>query len=707
MGPENGSDMEPYNCCYTLAQLCMAPGDKTVVSFQPWNNDNVSFTRITDQIRRKGRLSFIEAGEEERPRPDDTWLSVEVVGERLDGGGEAVAWYEGVIYIKWRLTKEDQGFLLDGDWSLNSIACRGNNDDDQFIVEVMTNMVWTLAELCATPGDKTVVSFHRVNKDNVLFIRITDQMRRKGRLFFIEEGRPRPDDTWLSVEVYGERLDGAGVRVAWYGGVIHFKQRMTKEDQKYEDWSLNSIVCHGNSDGDKFIVEVMTNMIYEPSLDDLLKTKTSVEFRCALAYFTEDDRAEEDWKLFNDHMSTRAKKESKKGSMLLWMRSGSSYHFFEKLDRNKFRFALDVFAYQKDGAQTRCFSGPVQFSDRTDQLTRGNVNDFVTNKKLQIGVSFSLVTGLPWTNARFGDRWEFNAVKKKEMLAKPAHAPSNRGTDSAEEELEYAEGNDGEDSVEELKKARKSRLKRVKMAQPKGLVSSQSFGSNQRPPVSVEAVAQLSINGSVSYRAISDELIAPPRRYLTFTDEVVPKEMMNKAVNIAGFCREDDIRELFRYRLSTKQNVLWLYKHIVEIAQMSGPGQVLVLKESVRRAMYSMNDSEFGLSLLDQYFTACVMKDSKNVLRSFHWSEHPFLKVFLELMRIDANNMNLQTFMSLACVSRNPGREWHDVALDFVKVWPLLKQFSDVFLCGFDLYALLDSPQKTMVSLVKRTVTCM
>jgi hypothetical protein len=381
-------DIKPLNGCATLAELCMTPGVKTVVSFHLVNRDNESLTHITDQMRRKGRLFFVEEGDEPRPSLDDTWQSLEVIGERLDGGDEAVACYSGVIHFKWRLTVKDQDFLSKKDWSLNSVFCHGNNDGNKFIVEVMNNKVCTLAELCTTAGVKTVASFHLVNRDNESLTHVTDQMRREGRLFFVEEGEERslrPDDTWLSVEVIGKRLNGNGVLVACYVGVIHFKQRLTKEDQEFlsdEDWSLNSIVCHGNNDDDTFIVEVMTNMVYEPSLDDLLKTKTSVEFRCALAYFTEDDRAEEDWRSFNDHMSMRAKTESKKNGMLLWMRSGSSYHFFEKLDRNKARFALDVFAYQKVGTQTRFFSGPVQFSERTDQLTRGDVNDFVTNKKV-------------------------------------------------------------------------------------------------------------------------------------------------------------------------------------------------------------------------------------------------------------------------------------------------------------------------------------
>ena len=547
----------------------------------------------------------------------------------------------------------------------------------------------TLVELCMTPGVKTVVSFSLVNGDNIEALKyITDQMRREGRLFFVEEGeerRLRPDDTWRSLEVIGDRFDGDGEAVACYSGVIHFKWRLTKEDHDFlsdEDWSLNSIVCHGNNDDDTFIVEVMTNMVCEPSLDDLLKTKTSVEFRCALAYFTEDDQAEEDWKSFNDHMSTRT---SKKNGMLLWMRSGSSYHFFEKLDRNKLRFALDVFAYQKVGNRTRFFSGPVQFTERTDQLTKGDVNDFVTNKKLQIGVSFSVVTGLPWTNARFDDRWEFNAVKKKEKIAKPAYAPSNRGKDSAKEEPEHAEGNDGKESAEEeerlqeIRQIRQARQKRPKISigEPNGLVLFESFGSNERRSASVEAVAQLSVNGLVSYRSMSDEVIVSPRRYLTQHDVVY--KLMTKAADIAGFCREDDIRELFRYGLEGKQNLRWLYNHIGQIAKKSGPRQVSVLNASVQRVMYIMNNNTIGAMLFRLFLAPDVaeVKGAQMTVESIgaNWQKKASLL-----------KESLERSECVQCVNlfQNQMLDNWDLstyARPLVEVWPDSKPCFDLFTC--------------------------
>lgn len=660
---------EPENGCNTLVELCMTPGVKTVVSFSLVNADDVSFTRIINHIRRKGILFFVEEGDEPRERPPDTWRSLEVIGDRFDGDGEAVACYSGVIYFKWRLTEKDHDVLSNDHWSLNSIYCHGNNGDNKFIVDLMTNnMVCTLAELCTTPGIKTVASFHPVNRDFESLTNITDQMRREGRLFFVEEGEersPLPNDTWLSVEVIGKRLNGNGVPVAWYVGIIHFKQRLTKEDHDVlsdEDWSLNSIVCHGNNDGDTFIVEVMTNMVCEPSLDDLLRTKTSVEFRSVLVDLLDasrdlpEHRATYDWQLFENLVSGRS---AKKRSILLRMRCGSSNHFFRVLDSSDRRFALDVFAYQKVGNRTRFFSGPVQFSTHNDRLTRaGPEIEFAANGGQLMPFDLLLLPGKAWDNAKVGDRWEFNAVMNS--AKSPPFAAGNDRVDSGEEER-----------LQEIRQIRQARQKRQKiLTEPNGLVL---FESYERRSASVEAVAQLSVNGLVSYRSMSDELIVSPRRYLSQHDVV--SKLMTKAADIAGFCREDDIRELFAYGLEGKQNLRLLYNHIGQIAKKSGPRQVLALNASVWRVIYAMNNNTIGAMLFCLFLAPAEVKGMMAETIGANWQRRAnLLKESLE-SRECVRYVNLfqkQMFDNLKLLAyTRPSLE----------IWPDVKPCFDLFIC--------------------------
>lgn len=526
----------------------------------------------------------------------------------------------------------------------------------------------TLAQLCVAPGDKTVVSFAPVNSDNVSLTCIVDLMSRKGRVFFIEAGeerRPCPDGTWLSVEVVGERLDGNGVAVAWHDGVIHFNQRLTEEDQNFlsdEDWSLNFIVCHGKNEGDNFIVDVVTNIVYESSLDDLLDTMTSMELHCALDDLPKH-RATYDWQLFENLVSGRT---TKKRSMLLWMRCGSSNHFFRDIDSSDRRFALDVFAYQKVGNRTRFFSGPVQFSAHNDRLTRaGPEIEFANNGGSLISFDLLLLPGKSWTDAKVDNRWEFNAVMKKKDV--PAESP-------------YATGNDRKEIVEEeLEKARKSRRdqKRPKIlrTEPNGLDLLQSFGSNERP---LEAVAQISVNGLVSYRAMSDEVIVSPRRYLSQHD--VMSKLMTKAADIAGFCREDDIRELFLHGLEAKQNLRWLYMHIGQIAKMSGPRQVSALNASVRRVMYAMNNNTIGVLLFRLFLAPIVVEvtGTQMMVESIgaNWLKKAnLLKNSLELAE---HVKHVDLFQNQ---STSDNWDLSTIYEPFVEVWPDSQPYFDLFTC--------------------------
>jgi hypothetical protein len=381
---------------------------------------------------------------------------------------------------------------------------------------------------------------------------------------------------------------------------------------------------------DSYNVELVTDMDYVPSLDDLLsdKTTTSVEFRCALDYLP-INRAEDDLKAFEDEISKRTT-----NSMLLWLRCGSSNHFFSNLNANKSRFALDVFAYQKVGTQTRLFSGPVQCSAQNQQLCKGCAElEFFANEGFLMSVHFSTTTGKHLKeHAKVGDRWEFNAVvKKKEPVKSP-----------------YAVGHNGNDSAKEVEKARKSRGQKRPKIEPNGLV------------------------------LIADEVIVSPRRYLSQHD--VMSKLMTKAADIAGFCREDDIRELFLHGLEAKQNLRWLYMHIGQIAKMSGPRQVSALNASVRRVMYALNNNTIG-ALLFRLFLAPIVAEvtgPQMMVESIgaNWLKKAnLLKNSLELAEhvkhVDLfQNQSTSDYWDLSTIYE-----------PFVEVWPDSQPYFDLFTC--------------------------
>lgn len=537
--------------------------------------------------------------------------------------------------------------------------------DSRWMDEVDVDTRDTLAELSTANGNKTTVSFLKADNNEEALKRLLSRMKRGSRLFFVEGDEPPDDETWLTVAVVGRRLLDEVVLV-WSDNLVHFKQILTDEELvtlSNGDLRLNSMVCHGNVDGNnnKFMVDIMTDLSNVESFDDLLSDdiNTSVEFRCALDDYLPSKRADDDLKAFSQEVSKR-----ETNSMRLWIRCGSSNHFFRELKPNKNRFALDVFAYRKDGTQTLFFTGPVEFSAFDQQLCKGRVvkDEFMGNEGELMPVRLSAVTGESLKDAKVGDRW--NALMDGERkAAKPVYSTANDGNDSAEQKR-----------LQEIRKNRQARQKRQKMlmTEPNGLVLFESFGSNERHSAS-EAVAQLSVNGLVSYRSMSDEVIASPRRYLTQHDVVY--KLMTKAADIAGFCQEDDIRELFAYGLEAKQNLRWLYNHIGQIAKKSGPRQVLALNASVWRVIYAMNNNTIGAMLFCLFLAPAEVKGMMAESIGDNWQRRAnLLKESLESRECVyyVNLFQKQIFDNLKLLTYT--RPW-------LEIWPDLKPRFDFFIC--------------------------